>query len=553
VKCARALLLVAASAVACSHGPAVRSEATSATPTSTPTPTPTSTASAPGGASADPQPAAQLAAIRSGVDALLAAQAKLLWELWTKGAAADLEVAGRDALASAENIAAVRAARDRADGDERRALTLLHGFLVGERLARAASASAPNGDAPAIAWEGRKVAVARVPALLAAEPDASRRAALERAWVEAERKRRPLADARWSAIAAAAAELGYGSLAALAAELRGEPTEAFAALAEGVLATTDGAYEALVGGIAKLEQARRLPDLRGRDLPRLFRAADDARAFPAARLALDAQGTLAGMGLDLLGRPGVLLDGERRAGKDPRALALPLAVPGDVRVSFAPLAGAAELRGLLHELGAAAYYSNVTTPVLEFQRLGAITADAWAGLFEDLAGEPGWLARHTGVSESHLAPIVRAAAARRLHRARSLAARVLVELGRARDPAFGGAAAKTVLERAFRHPVDADELELFLAERDPLLESADALRALLIAAQAEAYLAARGPLPWWLSTESGAALAALFADGSRLDPAALARALGAAALDATALDSSSRARAGAAGVRFAER
>jgi len=305
--------------------------------------------------------------------------------------------------------------------------------------------------------------------------------------------------------------------------------------------------------MAQSEISRRLADVRGRDLPRLFRAAEDVRAFPAARLGSDALGTLAAMGLDLAGRPGVLLDMGARPEKDPRALALPLAVPADVRVSFSPLGGAAELRGLLHELGAAAYYANVRTPVLEFQRLGAITADAWAILFEDLAGEPSWLARYTGLSESHLAPIVRAAAARRLHRARTLAARLLVEIGRGANPSFGPAAAKILLERAYIRPVDAEELELFLAERDPLLECADALRSLLIAAQAEAFLATRAPSPWWQAKESGAVLADLFAEGSRLDPAALARALGAATLDASALDASSRARAAAAGARFTVR
>ncbi|MFL5271382.1 MAG: hypothetical protein ACJ79E_04885, partial [Anaeromyxobacteraceae bacterium] len=468
------------------------------------------------------------------------------------GAAADADpAAGHEALFSADELAFERGARARAEGDERRAHDLLHAFHLGEHLSRAA-AGAPEPPAAAVTWGGRTVAGARVPALLAAEADAPRRAALERAWVEAERKKGPALDARWKALAAAAAKAGYPSLIALAGELRGETPDALTVLAESVLATTDAAYRTLLGGVAQLELSRRLADLRGRDLPRLFRVAEEPQAFPAGRLAADAQSALAGVGLDLAGRAGVVLDGDARPGKDPRALALPVEVPGNVRVSFTPVAGASELRGLLHELGAAAFYAHVAQPALEFRRLGAVTAETWAALFEGLAGDPAWLAERTGLSEAHLARLVRAGAARQLHEARALAARILVEVGRAGGPAFTPGIARTVIERAFARPVENDELELFLGARDPLLESADALRALLLAAQAEAFLRARTPAPWWRAPEAGALLGAAFAEGSRLAPPALARSLGAATLDASALDATARSRAAAAGVRLAE-
>jgi hypothetical protein len=545
VKIARASYIGAllAACAACAHGKPA-GDPSDSTPTPTAPSTSTSTATQPSAPAENEHVAARLASIRAEVDALLAAQGRLLWDMWTRGAPTELDAAGsaRESLFSPETLAFVREARDHAEGDERRALALLHGFLVGEHLARAAAAEVPDAGAPALVWNGRTVPIARAPSLLAAEPDPAQRAALERAWVEAERKRGPQLDARWKAISAAAARLGYPSLLALAVELRGESADGLGALAEGVLATTDAAYRALLGRLARVELSRRLPDVRGRDVPRLFRAAEDPRSFPAPRLAGDAEGTFAAMGLAVSGRPGVLVDADARPGKDPRALALPVEVPGSVRVSYAPLAGAAELRGLLHELGAAAFYSHVSTPVMEFRRLGAVTADAWAGLFEDLAADPAWLAEHTGLAETHVDAIVRAATARQLHRARALAARLLVELGRAGGPAFGPNTAKAVLERAFARPVEADELELFLSERDPLLECADALRALLVAAQADAYLVERVPAPWWRGKEAGALLADLFADGSRLDPATLSRALGAAGVDARALDARVRRR-----------
>lgn len=492
--------------------------------------------------------AERLAAIRAQVDTLLATEARVLWEIWTTGRSGDLEpsLASHAALLAPATLGAVKEAREAARGDEQRALSLLHAFLVGEHLARAA----PAPPAPVISWEARAVPTSRVPSLLAMEPDAARRAALEHAWAEAERGQARGVEARWRAIAGAAGRLGYGSLLALAAELRGEPVEALAALAEGVLASSDGSYRALLDALGRVELGKGLADLRGRDLPRLFRAGEDSRTFPPARLASVPEGVLAGVGLALAGPPPLLVDAESRTGKDPRALTLPVEVPGSVRLSYTAGGGGGELRGLLHEVGAAAYYARITSPVLEFKRLGAVTAEAWALLFEGLAGDPGWLAERTGLAEGHLAPLVRAAAARRLHQARTLAARVLVELARANGQ--DAATTRPILERAFARTVEADELDLFLAERDPLLAAADTLRSLLLAAQAEQHLVARAQGPWWRSPGSGAALDAAFAAGSRLAPVDLAHELGAASLDGAALAESARARASAAGLRLVE-
>jgi hypothetical protein len=403
---------------------------------------PTGPSASPGPGGAASSNAARLASIRSSVEQTLARQAKLLWETWTRGAPPDLDasLARREPLFSAETaaqtLAFVKGERDRAANEDRRALSLLYAFLLGEHLSdETAPAKAPPQSM--LTWNGRAVATTQVPMLLSAEPDPARRAALEHAWAEAGRRRGAAEEARWRSIAAAATRVGYGSLPALATELRGEPAEALAALARGVLGATETTYRALLLALAREEMGAEPSRLRGRDLPRLLRVSEDARAFPAGRAAADVGETMAAIGLDLERRPGVVLDLAARPGKDPRPLALPVEVPGSVRVSFAPQGGAAELRALLHEMGAATFYAHVTTPVLEFRRLGTVTAECWAFLFEDLAGDPNWLSERTKLADSHLTPVVRAAAARRLHAARTLAARILVEIEREREPGEG--------------------------------------------------------------------------------------------------------------------
>ncbi len=534
--------------LACAHGgEAPRAEAP-----------PQAAAAGPGAAAGTdgPSPSAngRLAGIREEVEALLTAEGEALWVAWTAGKPPEIGpiVARHEALFTPETLAFVKRERDRAQGDERRALSLLQAFLLGEELSRGSAASSGRlAAAPsALSWEGKAVPASSAGGLLARERDPVRRVLLEKGWLDAERRRAPAVQAHLDELGAVARRLGYPSLLAAAAELRLAAPERLAALAEAVLAGTDATYRAILGELARTELGIALGELHGRDLPRLLRAGEDVHAYPASRFVPDAQATLASLGLELEGRPGVVLDLSARPGKDPRALALPVRVPDGVRVAFAPSGSIPELRGLLHELGAAVFYTRITTPSLELRRLGGVTSETWAELFADLASDPGWLTERAGLEAAQLRPLVRASAARRLHEARTQAARILVEVARSRLPANrAGAAAKPVLERAFGRPIGPEELELFILERDPLLESADALRASLLAADAQALLASRSPKGWWAAKESGSFLGAVFADGSRLDPEALSGLLGAAALDASALEATTRARAEATGLR----
>ncbi|HTP26439.1 MAG TPA: hypothetical protein VMK12_12375, partial [Anaeromyxobacteraceae bacterium] len=254
-----------------------------------------------------------MTSIRTEVDQLLTTEASLLWEAWTHGTTANLEasLASHEELFSRESLAIVRGARERALGDEKRALGLLSTFLAGEHLARETSASPEHLPQASFWWGGRVVTARRVPSILAAEPDPGKRAMVEHAFAEAEHHSAQAQQARWRAIALAAERVGYDSLIALTPELRGESVDALAALAEDVLDRTDATYRALAEPLARNEMGKGFTEARGRDLPRLFRASDDARAHPASRAVEDVEQTLASMGLDLSSR-GVLFDLEAR-------------------------------------------------------------------------------------------------------------------------------------------------------------------------------------------------------------------------------------------------
>lgn len=496
-----------------------------------------------------------MASIRADAEALLAAQGRILWRSWTTGEPGDpaSAIAGRERLLSPESLAQVREAAQRASGDERRALDLLWGFLVGERLGR--DTAEPAGKLAVararatVVWEGSEIAARKVPALLAQEDDAGRRARIEKEMARAEERLAPLAEAWRRALGVGARALGSEGTLALASALRGAPPAALARRAEEALAATEAPYRALMEALARGELGIPLEELRGRDVPRLFALAQEPRAFPADRAAPRALATLRGLGIDLEKRPGVVLDLAARPGKDPRPLLLPVEVPGSIRVSCTPAGGVAEARGLLRTLGGAAFYAEARAEIPELRRLGGVAADAWGGLLEELAGDPAWLAEQTGLSEHNLEPVVRAGAARRLLAVREAAARLLLELSRAGGP-LAPEAVRSLCRRAFGRPVEAEEAALFAADPDPLLRSADALASLELAAQAEAFLVRQGGAAWWKSPAAGAALRAALAQGSRLSPADLARSFGFERLDAGALAAAARARGTWAGVRF---
>lgn len=505
----------------------------------------------------DPLPSAPpdpIPSLRLEVEALLTAQAQATWRSWSTGEPADLAATwrGRERLLAPEARAEVRRALGEAKGEARRALAYLNAFLLGEQLAQASAAATERAAAAragaTFAWDGRQVTVREVFALLAAEPDAGRRSALEGACAAAA-PWRSLEQAEVAAVEAGARALGFPGALALAAELRGEPPESLATLAEQTLAATDSVHRELLEDLARRELGLPLSALRARDLPRLFRLAHQPRTFPAGRLLADGQAAFQGLGLPLSSLTGLTIDAEPRTGKSPRPLMLPVEVPGRVLLSVLPSGGAGEARAYLHELGAGAFFARVRAEQLEFRRLGpASVPEAWGCLFGGLTGDPAWLAERTGGSAHGPGQEVRAALAERLHEVRLAAARVAAEVERARDPSRGAEVEARWLERALGHPAETGRAPCGLLLRDPLLRSAEVLRAQLLAAQAAAFLARRAGSPaWWRSAENGAWLQQAWAGGTRSTAAEISSSMEFKALDPAALAASARARLDAAG------
>ena len=494
-------------------------------------PDPLPSAAAPG-----PEGAA-LAALRADADAVLRAQGEAYWRLFTQGEKVDPGAAwrGREQLLSDGSLAQARAARGGAAGD-RRAAAYLHAWLVGERLARDAADPLRElvraREQAHVTWSDHAVALRSVPALLAGEKDRDRRRALADAAATEAGALDPLAQRAEARLRELSGGLGYASPLALAAELRGAPAPALATLAEDVLTRTDVAWHSLLDPLARAEGLGR-GEARLPDLPRLLRSQVPARLFPAGKQVGMATRLLAGMGIDLARQANLRLSPEPNGAVPLPSLALPVDPPGDVRLALATPAGIDAARGALHELGAAEYYAHLPAGPMELRRLGpASVPQAWAIVFEEIAGASGWLAAQ-GVPEAQAREEARVAAVRRLLRVRESAARLLAAVARAQG---GGGGEAALLARASGCSVQPSDAAAWLAEPDPFLRAAEGLRAELLAAQLEIRLAREAGTPaWWQSPAAGAWLLGAWADCAGRTPEEISASLGEKALDATAL------------------
>ncbi len=487
--------------------------------------------------------------IRADVDALLAAQGESTWLSWTTGAPLDVAgpMRGREWLADGGALSvldALPAVADPAEGARRR---MLRDYLLGERLAAAVEplpgATTPD---PGFSFEGRTVALRDTASMLAAEPDATRRAALDAARAPAAARAAKAADESASALTRAAGRLGLADPLSIAAEFRRASPESLAALAGTTLDATGPAYCAAMEALSRGEAGEALAATRLRDLPRILRASHEPKAHPASRLVADGRAAAAAAGVDLAAR--VKLDDRVVAGKSQRPLAVPVQVPEDVRLSALPSGGASEARAFLHELGVALFSSGIRAEEVELRRLGSPAAAAtWGYLLEGLAADPAWIHDRSGIVGDALAREIKAAQAERLHAVRMQAARLLREVERSRGAAPDTAGDARILARALCRPVSAEDAARWPIPRDPLLSSADGLRGALLAAQIEAALTEKVGGPWWSWKDLPSWLGPIWAAGAVASPEDLARAAGVGAISPEPLARTARSRFDAAG------
>ena len=172
------------------------------------------------------------------------------------------------------------------------------------------------------------------------------------------------------------------------------------------------------------------------DLRHLLRASSWDAWFEPRRLMAAVTETLRGMGIELGEQANVVLDMEHRPNKTPRAVCVPVRVPGDVRLVMQPRGGHEDYAAALHEIGHVEHFAltDASLPAADRHAGDASVTEGYATLLQGLLSEPAWLAEHLGMPPEEIAGFVDFAAFRKLYLLRRYAAKLLYELRLLRDP-----------------------------------------------------------------------------------------------------------------------
>jgi len=395
-------------------------------------------------------------------------------------------------------------------GDDARIARALLGFAVEGRLEREVvrlTEAIDDAEASAvIVWRGERIPYRSVPIRVAEISDRRERNALNESHLEAVEAINPLREERHAATRAAMARLGYADEVALLHELHGVDVPALAAELRRFLAESETVYfAALRRYFAEIDIEQ--GDGTTADLGHLLRGRGWDAWFDAARALPAVNGTLAGLGIELAALPNVTLDLEPRPTKTPRAFAVPVRVPGDVRMTLQPRGGYQDYRTLLHELGHVLHFAHVDARLpAAWRHLGdnSVT-EGYAFLFDHLLAAPSWLDEHLGIPDAELAGWLDFHAFRRLFMLRRYTAKLLYELRLDRDGVASSSRAYYAGLLGLLTGLQTPEAP-FLSDVDDHLYSARYLRAWMLEAALSASLRAAHGDAWWRSSEAGDSL-----------------------------------------------
>lgn len=206
--------------------------------------------------------------------------------------------------------------------EDRRRLTMLVDFAlqgyVGEATKSVESELARREAELSIEVDGQRLGFRESSVVQANEPDAARRAAIESARVRAlDEHLGSLHREQTDRQHQCAADLGWGSYREMCEQSKLIDLDGLHDQTESFLRATETPYPKLLDPELRRTLGLGFSELGHSDLPRFFRAADKDAQFPADRLLPSFLQTMRGLGIDVQGQPGVVLDVESRP-KNPR-------------------------------------------------------------------------------------------------------------------------------------------------------------------------------------------------------------------------------------------
>ena len=248
--------------------------------------------------------------------------------------------------------------------------------------------------------------------------------------------------------------------------------------------------------------------------------------------------TLARLGFDLEAEPNIKLDLDDRPQKSPRACVIPSDPPKIVHLITRAQGGLHDYQAFLHEAGHALHYAGCD-PALPYtfrniSRDHALT-EIYSYIVEAISRQPGWHARHFGLSDEEAATNAEATVFMEALLFRRYVAKLQFELDFWSRFAEDGGTDEGYSDRLTSATGVRYRADGFLADMDAGFYSADYLRAWIRSAQLRSYLESEIDGEWWESPETGERLRALFAEGTRPSSEEIAGRIGFDPLDTAPL------------------
>lgn len=430
------------------------------------------------------------------------------------------------------------AARTEEEPTERRRLEylladLLEGYLS-NRVAALHDRAATMEATWRIVFQGEELPFRQAAIRMANEGDRSRRMSLQALSRQVIAELTPLhAEALSRTRDLIARELGFASCVDFYRQQRGIDFPALGELMRRFLERTEALYVDTMERWTRDALGLALHECERHDITYLLRAREFDHAFPESGLIPTLEATVRDLGLSL---DHISLDLEKRPTKSPRAFCSPVRIPQEIYLVVSPKGGSDDYAALLHECGHSLHFAHVAPDLpYEFRYLGdnSVT-ETFAFTFEHLALEPGWLARHTALSESEIARYRYHGFRQLLFMVRRYCAKLLYELELHDSRPLEGKAKlyRQHLEAALKY---RHFEEYWLFDTDDGFYSAQYLRAWILSAQLRAYLRRRHGERYYLKPEAGADLAGLWRIGQQLPAHELVSYLDTDGLDIEAL------------------
>ena len=300
--------------------------------------------------------------------------------------------------------------------------------------------------------------------------------------------------------------------------LSGVSLHALRAECEAFLRETQGIWDELLPVFLKRGLGMTRAEATRADVIALMRAPEFDEFFPADEMerAVRKQVTEMGISPDADGR--VRYDTGDRPGKRSRAFCAPVRIPDVVHLVLRPHGGTSDWMTLLHELGHALHFANMSRELpFEFRWLGdnSVT-EGYAMLFDHRLKDRGWLARYTGLGKQDLDRYLHHQGFEELHFVRRYAAKLIYEVqlhsGAVKWDALPDLFVETLTgATGFRY----QHADAFV-DVDPRFYSARYLRAWQLQAVLDTALRERFDEDWWRNPRAGPWMAGeLFGHGQR--------------------------------------